>query len=395
MSSLQISLLILAVALVAAVVGYNYTQNRKVAKRLERSREGMAKVVTQEHQRGMAPVAAPMNRAEPVLSGFASENSHHADLPPGQIQEGAVEQSVPLAGTQAALSDDYQNAQGVPSETSTLEYNEPGASLAQTDPYMLRSFGLHPSADCVVQIRYAQAVASDRLLAAAGSIRRVGAKPVIFEGVAADGEFEPLVPGERFSALRAGVLMANRHGPLNAMEFSDFASLVQKIADSTDGKVELPDMNEVLNRARSLDSHCAELDAQIGLNIITADALSPADLGAAAREFGLVEKGNNRFVKLGEHSEVLFSFSLADAPNRITLLLDVPRAPSLANPWSQMVACANRTVARFGGRLVDDADKPLTPQSLDRITSQLSQRYQSLIDASFNAGSPVALRLFN
>ncbi len=390
MSSLQMSLLILAVVLVAAVVGYNYTQNRKVAKRLERSREGMASVVAQEHQRGATPVPSSTSRAEPVLSGMSAESIHNTGLAPSKPQQSLVEQA--MSGTQPLPISEPQDAH---TESAFEESPEPSSLPAQTDPYMLRSFGLHPSADCVVQIRYSQAVSSDRLLAAAGGIRRVGAKPVIFEGVAANGEFEPLVPGERFSGLRAGVLMANRHGPLNAMEFSDFASLTQKIADSTDGKVDLPDMNEVLNRARSLDSHCAELDAQIGLNVITADAQSPADLAAAAREFGLVEKGNNRFAKLGEHGEVLFSFSLADAPNRITLLLDVPRAPAQTNPWSQMVACANRTVARFGGRLVDDADKALTPESLDRIASQLGQRYQRLSDASFDAGSPVALRLFN
>jgi hypothetical protein len=392
MSSLQLSLLILAVVLVACVVGYNYSQNRKVAQRLEKSRAGMASVVTEEQQRSKGPGTAGAARAEPVLTaiGAVSAGSHFsevdvtiggenssqvANLEPGEVMLGNITQ---------------------PSSSSAEKFEQqPLSALPASDPYMLRSFGLHPSADCIVEIHYPVPVASDRLLSASGGVRRVGAKPVIFEGVAADGEFEPLVPGERFVGLRVGVLMANRHGPLNAMEFSDFAALIQKVADATGGKLEMPDMNEVLHRARTLDAKCAELDAQIGLNVVVSEALSPADLAAAAREFGLTERGNNRFAKLGEHGEVLFSFSLADAPNRITLMLDVPRAPLAANPWLSMLDCAKRTVARFGGRLVDDADKGLTADSLDRIGIQLNGRYQSLVAASFDAGSPVSLRLFN
>ncbi len=395
MSSLQLSLLIAAVVLVCIVVGYNYSQNRKAQARIDQSRAGMASEVAQESR-----PAKVITRAEPVLDGGNTSASQTlepsymsalSDLEPLEVPP----QVRQVNGNKAAAI--VRDADLASIESAAPAVSEPATHEAapQGDPYMLRSFGLHPSADCVVDIQFGQAVASERLIAATGNVRRVGAKPVIFEGIAQNGDYEPFVPGERFHGLRAGVLMANRHGPLNAMEFSDFAALVQKIADATGGKVTLPDMNEVLNRARALDAHCAQLDAQVGLNVVTSDALSPADLAAAARDLGLAERGNNRFAHLGEHGEVLFSFSLADSPNRITLLLDVPRAPSANSPWNQMLLCAQRTVARFGGRLVDDADKPLSAEALDRIGNQLSQRYQSLAAASFDAGSPVALRLFN
>jgi hypothetical protein len=388
LSSLQISLLILAVALVVAVVGYNYWQNRKVAMRIEQSRAGMARSVHAERQaqsksHSLGESSVAQRRAEP---GFG-------ELP--SVQDSPALSAAGSASThQGAEQSPPTRAQTEPMAVK-LSAEQEHTPVAQSDPYMLRTFGLHPLADCVIDIAFEQPIPSERLMNLIGSVRRVGAKPVLFEGIAQDGETEPFVAGERFHGIRMGVLMANRHGPLNAMEYSDFAALAQKVADGTESKLTLPEMNDVLNRARALDARCAELDAQIGLNVLTPEALSPVELAAAARELGLVERGNHRFAKLTEHGDVLYSFSLADSLNRITLLLDVPRAPTAANPWAQMLDCAKRAVARFGGRMVDDLDKPLSAEALDRIGSQLNQRYQSLADASFAAGSPVALRLFN
>jgi hypothetical protein len=301
--------------------------------------------------------------------------------------------------------DGFESIAGDALQTATSSSNQAMNNATNTDDkfdkpaagdaWMLRSYGLNPVADCIVDLPLRDPLSGERILSLTGSIRRVGSKPIIFEGQNDLGEWEPIVAGEKFTSLRAGVLMANRHGALNAMEFSDFASYLQKLADHLEIHANVPDMQSALQQARRLDAQCADLDAQIGLNIIAAEALSTSDLSTLAGEFGLTERGNNRFSSMGEHQEALFSVTLGDAPNRLSLLLDVPRAPSAANPWARMLDCAQRCVARFGGRLVDDADKPLNKEALERIGSQLAQRYQSLSEANMVAGSPVALRLFN
>jgi ZipA, C-terminal FtsZ-binding domain len=423
MTSLQTTLLIVAVVAIAAVLIYNFLQGRKVNQRIERSRAGMAAAHTENTNK---------ERAEPVLERFtmpgpeadssgltAQTNGFEAASNAGQSGgnglSGGVTGEFDRSGGQGSGADqehdlDFDSTASGEQRTVTGpstkvgQTNNPSNTPSQEnnldkpaigDAWMLRSYGLNPVADCIVDLPLRDPLSGERILSLTSSIRRVGSKPIIFEGQNEQGEWEPIVTGERFVSLRAGVLLANRHGALNAMEFSDFASYMQKLADHFEIHANVPEMQSTLQRARQLDAQCADLDAQIGLNIIASEALSTSDLSALASEFGLTERGNNRFSLMGEHQEALFSVALGDAPNRLNLLLDVPRAPSAANPWARMLDCAQRCVARFGGRLVDDADKPLNKEALERIGSQLAQRYQSLSEASMVAGSPVALRLFN
>ena len=393
MTSLQWSLLILAFALTLVLIGVNVYQARKSRARVESSREGQSFSPTRAasvqgdqlsesdtssdnliepsiHERG-DPVLERFNPVDDVVNNSVRTNSTGVDS--------AGVSSVDLSTTSA---------------TKTASIEKPAAPIG--DAWLMRSFGLHEAADCVVEILFdGHDIPAARLLQLTQATRRVGGKPVLFEGQTALNDWEPIVAGERFYGVRGGVLLANRNGPLNAMEFSEFAGVMQTLGEHLERTVVMPDMPLTLNKARALDAQCAELDAQIGLNVICPEPLSTHDLSQVAAEMGLSERGNNRFAALGEFGEVLFSVALSDAPNRLTFLLDVPRAPAAAAPWEMMVNCAQRCAVRYAAQLVDDADKPVSIPALERIGGQLGQRYQRLADASFVAGSPVALRLFN
>ena len=179
------------------------------------------------------------------------------------------------------------------------------------------------------------------------------------------------------------------------MEFSEFVAGVHALAEQLSVLADTPDMSAVLARARELDESCEQLDAQVGLGVEAPEALGVADLARLAQACGCVERGNNRYARLGESGEVLFSLALADAPNRLTLLLDVPRAPAAQQPWRAMLECAQRCAQALGGVLTDDGGRPVAPEHLARIDQQIDQRYGSLEAAGFPAGSALALRLFN
>lgn len=413
MTSLQWSLLILAVVMIAAVLVYNLLQSRKTSQRIEKSREGMAAAL-KGSQSDLGPSVglndAP--RPEPIFERYAesdipvdlSEDKKTLESSQLETPLNSVDSEVNIPGPAAAQFDgiSLKNLNQIDSvssskadslESKAIDYKTTESPLG--DPWNFRNFGLHFQADCIVEFSLRSILSAEALTAIIGPTRRVGGKPVIFEASRIENEWAPLVPGETFSKLRAGVLLANRHGPLNAMEFSDFSALMQKIADKLDIHVQLPEMQSVLQRARALDAQCAELDSQIGINVLTPEPLSTQDLATLAGEFGLMERGNNRFARIGQHGELMFSLALADVPNRLTLLLDIPRTPPASNAWEAMVDCGMRCAARQGGKLVDDFDQLLTRESLVKITQQLMQRYQALKDAQLEAGSPVSLRLFN
>lgn len=392
MTSLQWALLIIAVALTLGVIGVNFFQSRKSRARIASSREGQ----NFSQPKPNASAADTQDAAEfaPSSRDNTDEPSIHERVEPILERFNLPMDAVPAPSDAAPAQASSQHLSTAAPQTA--QDGNQAITARMGDAWLMRSYGLHTAADCIVEILFdGDDLPAARLLQLTQATRRVGSKPVFFEGQSALNDWEPIVAGERFYGLRGGVLLANRNGPLNAMEFSDFVSVMQAIADQLERPVAVPDMPTTLNKARALDAQCAELDAQIGLNVICPQPLSTHDLSQVALEMGLAERGNNRFAALGEFGEVLFSLALGDAANRLTFLLDVPRAPAATQPWDMMVDCAQRCAVRYGAQLVDDADKPLSDQALARIGGQLGQRYQRLADATFVAGSPVALRLFN
>ncbi len=251
--------------------------------------------------------------------------------------------------------------------------------------------------DCIVELPLSGPVMPERLLTAAGALRRVGTKPVAIEADTGNGQW--IVPTAASGALqrvRAGVLLANRTGPLNAMEFSEFESAVTSLGVALRaGGAIVPAMSPVLDHARRLDDFCAALDALIGANIETPTALSNDELAALARSLGLAERGSNRYVRLGDAGEIIFSLSFGERAEQLTLLLDVPRAPVTEQPWKAMIDCARRCAQMTGGQLVDDAQRPLTTAQVAVVSRQLEERYYGLRGAGLEAGSSAALRVFN
>ncbi|UCE30759.1 MAG: hypothetical protein JSW68_11990, partial [Burkholderiales bacterium] len=272
---------------------------------------------------------------------------------------------------------------------------ESAGAAAQPDP-AVRQPQLSEVCDCIVELVLPQPQAGVRLLQHTRAARLAGSKPILFEGASAeDASWRPLSASGLYRRVRAGILLANRHGPLNAMEFSEFVSCLQPLAESFEALLDTPDMSVVLERARELDQRCADLDAQVGVNVDVDEALGVDDLAGIATALGMSERGNNRFARLGADGEVLFSLALGDAANRLTFLLDVPRAPVDAMPWTEMVGAARDCAQAVGGRLVDDDGSALGEPAFAHIAAQLTQRYASLEAAGFPAGSAVALRLFN
>jgi hypothetical protein len=351
---------------------------------------------SQPAPRTPADAPAPARRIEPTLGpasaddGAATGPAARAPAPqPARETEPRASLDVPLPRWDA-------DASGTEVDR---EPSAPTSADAPYEPQSDRAAGpvLDARLDCIVAFATPLPIASERLLAAASTLRRAGSKPVAVEVDAGDGRWRlPHASMRAVHRVRAGVQLANRHGPLNAMEFSEFASAMQALGRSLGaGGAIVPEMAPVLEHARQLDGACAHLDAVIGLNVETPSALSPGELAALAAGLDLHERGNNRFAALGDDGETLFSLALGERAEQLTLLLDVPRAPFAVDPWAQMVACAGLCAERTGGRVVDAAGRPMNDGAAAEVARQLAGRYRSLEEAGLDAGSPAALRVFN
>lgn len=265
--------------------------------------------------------------------------------------------------------------------------------------------------DVIAPIEVDSAVSGDAALAALPATRRVGTKPFAVEGLSdISGEWEMPVAGRRYHSFQAGVQLANRVGPLNEIEFSEFVIKAQAFADAINGSPEFPDMLEEVARARELDQFASEHDAQLSFTICaTAAAWSPGYIHQHAARWGFVAgviPGRMVLAAPVQGLPPILSLSfdtqaaMADDPalsaiREFTLSLDVPQVPREEQAFARLREAARILGNEMDGVITDGAGHALTDNDLNAIAADLEQLYDALDQRELSAGSPQARRLFS
>ena len=265
--------------------------------------------------------------------------------------------------------------------------------------------------DVISTIEVDSPVSGDAALAALPSTRRIGTKPFHVEGCSElTGEWEPLAPGRRYSAFQAGVQLANRIGPLNEIEFSEFVVKTQAFADAVGGTPGFSDMLEEVARARELDQFASEHDVQLGFTLLArAAAWSPGYIQQHAARLGFVAGViPGRMVLpasvVGLPPVLSLTFdtqaALADDPaltaiRECVLSLDVPQVPRGDAPYARLLQAAQLLAEQMDGVVTDGSNQQLGPEVLQQIGHDVEQLYDALDRRELSAGSPQARRLFS
>jgi hypothetical protein len=265
--------------------------------------------------------------------------------------------------------------------------------------------------DAMATLKTEAPLAAEQLLAHLPTTRRVGSKPLLVEGLnAATGEWEGIAAGAHYAELQAGVQMANRTGALNEIEFSDFVQKVQALADAVGAMAELPDMLDVVARARELDAFAGAHDAQLALTLQAGSAAwSVRYVQQHAGQHGFVagavpgrmvlpaaEDGAPPVLTLAFDAQA----ALADDPNlaalrEVTLSFDVAQTEAARQPFATWQASAQALAQDMDARVVDDQGRPLTEAGFASIGAELERLYAALAARDLAAGSAVARRLFS
>jgi len=265
--------------------------------------------------------------------------------------------------------------------------------------------------DVLSTIEVDQPVSGDAALAAMPSTRRIGTKPFHVEGCSElSGEWEPLAAGRRYSAFQAGVQMANRMGPLNEIEFSEFVVKTQAFADAVGGTPTFSDMLEEVARARELDQFASAHDAQLSFTLLArAAAWSPGYIQQHAARLGFVAGViPGRMVLpasvVGLPPVLSLTFdtqaALADDPalsavRECVLSLDVPQVPRADAPYERLQQAAQMLAEQMDGVVTDGSNQQLSPEVMLQIGQDVEQLYDALDQRELSAGSPQARRLFS
>lgn len=278
----------------------------------------------------------------------------------------------------------------------------PGESAA---PAAISGSGI----DFIAALEARNAVGGDAVSAAIVDGPAGPGKPVSWDGYNQQTSgWEPLAAAGAYQRLRAAMQLADRNGAASEQDLADFSAMVQAVAAAIGAECALGEPAAALSRAQQLDTLCADVDVQIGLNLV---ARSGAFLGTKIRAFaeanGFSLERDGRFCCRDDAGLELFALSNSDAPafsaedmktiasRGLTLLFDVARAPGGLATFDRFVRIARAMAEALSAGIVDDNHRPLDDAALGKIRGQLQALYASMEQQGIPAGSPLALRLFS
>lgn len=265
--------------------------------------------------------------------------------------------------------------------------------------------------DSIAPLTLEAPVSGELVISHLPASRRAGGKPFLIEGLnSATGEWEAPAGGQRYTELQAGIQLANRTGPMNEIEYSEFVQKVQAMADAIGAMPDFPDMLEAVASARELDTFAGDHDAQLAVHLVSRGAAwSVGYIQQHGARHGFVpgvvpgrlvlpsaDEGAPPVLTLTFDSQA----ALADDPNLaavrdVTLSFDVPQTDPAVQPFDAWQKSAHALAAEMDATLVDDNGRALGPESFAAIGQELARLYEQLGARDLAAGSPAARRLFS
>lgn len=312
-----------------------------------------------------------------------------------------------LAAIGPALHDD------VPTEPldDGLDDTEREGTMPSVPPVRRGGPRLDALVDGIATLTLDSPLSGDHILLHLPPSRRAGSKPVLIEGLRSDcGEWEMPQAGVLYTELQAGVLMANRMGGLNEIEYSEFVQKVQTMADALGASVEFPDMLDIVARARELDAFASAHDAQLALRLAAkGSAWSLGYVQQQAARHGFVpgalpgrfvmpspEEGAPPVLALQFDAQAAFAEDEEQATLRELLLcFDVPQTAAEQTPYKAWCAAGEALALSMDGVMLDDSGRPFTAAAFASIEGELARLYEALAARDLAAGAASTRRLFS
>jgi len=393
MSELQIGVLILGVAIIALVFGFNVFQEWRFRKKTSQAFSHAHDDVLLNVPKNNVRDGVRSDRMEPVLV----DSAH---LPAGYDEE-PFEPEIP-EDTSLTLPPEPERPVPTPEPMPQREDEENAGQFESADHQALVTALLDPSLDFIAEV-----VLHEAHELAAMPRFNVGKRTHII-GRTEKGLWKPAeaVPGTRYKQINIGMQMVDRSGSVTEQELAAFCQQVSRFAEEHDAAVSFPQRQQKLVAARELDRFCADVDVLIGINVVARAPIEGTRLRSFAEAAGLQLEPDGAFHYLADSGNTLYSLMAADQMPftfhtlldksfpALTLLFDVPRVAGGVEVFDRAVQFAKHLAAEFDAQLVDDNRRILSDLGLSRIRDQLVHIYGSMDDRGIAPGSVAALRLF-
>jgi FtsZ-interacting cell division protein ZipA len=398
MTELQMGLIALGAAAVVGVFGYNKWQENRHRKMAEA-------VLKRQHEDvllGDAPKVATRSvvteRSEPEIGIEQPEENYSQRLEPVMaVEDEPIAQEAEVAViTPPEASDDRSFV-----AEEIIDYPVTELPEALLDPRL----------EFIVAMELVDPVSVHQILHSQREVLQKVSKPVHWVGFNdLTREWVRLGADANMNVrrLRVGLQLANRMGPVTDADLVVFAGAMQALADELMAVADMPSIR-VRDQAVEIDHFCAEVDLEIGINLVSKGTpFSGTKIRALAEAAGMILGADSLFTRYDDDGRAQFYLqnleSTQFSPESIrtmtthglTFLLDVPRVDHGERVFMQMAELAKRFAETLHGTLVDDNRQALSDVQLEHIRREFIGKPQAVMASySLPAGSAQALRLFS
>ena len=415
MSDLQVALIILGAFIIAAVVIYNWMQERKLRRQVtsefivpqkdvlaedfyidtdayveKELGEVVEKIKLAEHTRFSKPGSELQTEAIPDTVEPNSKASQPMETPidePDTSEKPLIEPIETEPIVKANLYEQIQNLQ---------------ADLPDVT---------HPQID-LTAILYATPNIAGSDFAALSALKSDIGLPMMLHGLDADNKWHVLnesAPKIKFKQIACSLQLADRGGPISKQLLNKFQFSVEDCGLALNAHVEWQGNGDAMQRAIELDQFCLEVDQMVSVHIAQGDApIHGTKFKGLAEANGLVLKNDGKFYYFANGKEDPL-FVLIDTDNQpftaeslrsnvlksVTFQIEIPKVNNCEQVFNQMIAIAQKMAASLNGRLVDDNQKPLGDLQLEKIRQQLKVIHATMVARGIMPGSPASMRLFS
>ncbi|MEO7760721.1 MAG: hypothetical protein ABIS68_02285, partial [Casimicrobiaceae bacterium] len=278
LSTLQIGLLIIGAILVIAVFGYNKLQERRIRRRMDDAFKTTADPLLDPP----APRAEARERIEPSIARGGRGDDAPPPSAPAEIPAPApVDETEPVVETEAPEPD-----------SPPLAREPVGGDLPD------------PDIECVARLQALQPIPGIVLMDA---VEYRYAKPCRWVGRQVSGVWSAVRDVDTFTEVAACLTLADRSGPLSEQGYDIFRQVIEELGQALPAAFIIGERAEELQRAAALDAFCADVDVQIGLNLMRKDSgrWTGTRLRGVAEASGFKLNGGGQLDYFGEDSGVL------------------------------------------------------------------------------------------
>lgn len=254
--------------------------------------------------------------------------------------------------------------------------------------------------DYVIELRLPAPLAVAKLLEGWNGVSARFGRRALLAGTVDEKIWQRLGAGAHgvVRQVRAALQLVNRQGVTGEAEVVEFRTAIETLAAGIGAEVSAPEMRQALEAARGLDRACADADIQVVVHVVAPQApgLDRASIVAAAKALHLEFDGDDRARARDDAGDELYTVVVerTASGDALSVMLDVPRTPSPAVIFRQMLGTARALAQALGAVLQDDAKRTLDDSALASIDAELQRIEQSMERLGVAPGGPLALRLF-